>query len=216
MIMVYDGNKVFFLESVDAENMLTTQAFYSLVNNKVMLETIFVECATVPDSKNGMVTVFSIPYGSSAEDKHVLLDYTKVNAVWVRELGKKELDSFDVLAKFVKPIQDKFARLFNEQKSKEDTALNLKFAEHLKVLIAKEKAIEKTNDLEANAELAKEMGNDISFTASPATEMPIVAGGVTDPVAMAHFLNNQPGVPSPAAISESVAVQQMHQVDAAN
>lgn len=203
MIMMYDGNKVFFLESVEKDTPLTTQLFYNLVNNKAILETILVECAVVTNKDGSMATLFNVPYGTVEADKHVLLDYSKINAVWTREISEEERKSFDLMPKFVDPIQEKFTKLMEEMANKEQAAHNAKVVESVNALIAKARATTKqAGELpEANQELVAVMGGDVGFTTAPATAMP--EGSV-------------PAFGTPANASESLAVNAVTQIEVPN
>ncbi|RLF63217.1 MAG: hypothetical protein DRN33_04515 [Thermoplasmata archaeon] len=204
MLMVYDGNKSFFLESVEKGVTLTAELFYNLVNSRVRMHTIFVECATVPSGDTGMMTVFVVPYGTVPEDKHVLLDYTKINAVWVKDFSEEEAKDLNVLQKFVKPVQDKFEKLAAEQEQKAEADFNTKVAHTVSELIEKAKrtAAQDANAKAAMDSLEQEMDNTVSFETVPAQPMPDNISGA----------GTIPAFGTPAAAAESVSVQQMSQV----
>jgi len=208
MLMVYDGNKSFFLESVEKGVALTSELFYSLVNNRAQMHTIFVECATVPGGDNGMMTVFVVPYGTIPENKHVLLDYTKINAVWVKDFSDEELKNFDVMKSFVEPVQAKFEKFAAEREQKAEADFNTKVAHTVNDLIkkAKQTASQDVNAKTALESLEQEAGNTVTFETVPAQPMPDNIPGV----------GTVPAFGTPAASSESVAVQQMSQVTIPN
>lgn len=140
MIILYDGCKTMILESVIKDSPITVSNVNSSIMARNVLNMIVIDHNIAPSSDSKMGTTLSVPVNGDPQDGHVVMDFSKLNIVWVRDISEKEAAKMGILDKFIAPVQAKFEKLIAEDEQAQTLELNKRVAEEVNKLLHEAKA----------------------------------------------------------------------------
>lgn len=117
MILIYDGTKTWFIESINKNHPMTSESFMAAKGAGVQSPVIMVESTIAPGAAGTSSILLGIPVGK-AEDRTVLLNFSAVNLVWIRDVSTEEVAKSGLLTNYINPVWEKVAKLIEEENNK--------------------------------------------------------------------------------------------------
>ena len=132
---MYDGCKILLLESMDREMPINLEALGTYAMQKVVIPVIAMEYFNTASADGSIKSGILKPFSAKPENGHVIMDFSKLNIVWAKDMDKDDIAALKIEEAFLAPIWNKVTSMREAYIKEQEDALNEKVSDKVKELI---------------------------------------------------------------------------------